>query len=289
MNHVSEKASIIAVTALPLLIGSGLTLLVFDTSLLGNMVAHVPQPKNPLELLTTSLAFTGLAILVVFLMYYVLEHRSMHARRALTAAVAAPVFLFSSVFLGQTILLVLFKGANQLNLLVYGLISFGSIGFSMFSLVLIVADVAPRYLKNMFVIIYGGSYGTFLGMVVPTYTMLVIIPAIILEDWFLTSYVLAKKKPEDWTSDPFKHTQVEMSSATIGFGDFIVYALLVAHALSYFPIFVWICSFILAITGMTVNVYILAKQERILPAIPLPAILAVFPWLVHIVTLTFIV
>ena len=284
-----DKSSIILVTALPLIIGSVLTLLVFDTSLLGNMVAHVPQPRNALELFTTSLIFTAIAMFIVFSMYFVLEHRSMQARKAVATAVAAPVFLFSSVFLGQTILLVLFKGANELNLLIYGIISFGSIAFSMFSLVLIVADVAPTSLKNMFVIIYGGSFGTFLGMVVPTSTMLVVIPAIIFEDWFLTKRVLAKKKPEAWTGDPFKHTQVETKSATIGFGDFIVYALLAAHTLSYFPLFVWICSLSLAIAGMSVNVYLFASEDKVIPAIPLPAVLAIFPWLVHLTTLIFIV
>lgn len=284
-----EKSNIVIITALPLFIGSALTFLVFDTSLLGNMVAHVPQPRNVIELFTTSLIFTGIAMFVVFSMFFILERRSMEARKAVATAVAAPVFLFSSVFLGQTILLVLFKGANQLNLLIYGIISFGSIAFSMFSLVLIVADVAPTSLKNMFVIIYGGSFGTFLGMVVPTSTMLVVIPAIIFEDWFLTKRILSKKKPESWTGDPFRHTQVETRSATIGFGDFIVYALLASHALSYFPMFVWICSLALAITGMSVNVYLLASEDRVIPAIPIPAFLALFPWIVHLTTLIFIV
>jgi len=50
----------------------------------------------------------------------------------------------------------------------------------------------------------------------------------------------------------------------------------------YFPNYVWMMSIALGLVGVFVNVFILAEEDKILPAIPVPGLLAMFPWAIHI-------
>jgi hypothetical protein len=286
--HVNQdKLIVIAFSSLPLWMGSILAILVLDVSMIGNIVTRVPQPDNPIQLITTSLVFTIVALLMVFSLYLVLERKGMRARKLVATAIATPIFFFSSIFLGQTTLLLLFKGSSSGFVILNWIILFTSLGTSMFLLVLMAADAVSSSMKNFFIILYGSLFGTFLGMIMPTFTNFIVIPAVIIEDWLLISRISSTNKKLSHSGDIFRGTGVETRSASIGFGDFVIYALLAAHSLSYFPIFVWICSLSLALTGIAVNVFILAKDRNILPAIPLPAILAIAPWLVHLTTFTF--
>jgi hypothetical protein len=280
---------IIGFSSMPLWLGSVLALMVLDVSMIGSIVTRVPQPDNPIQLITTSLVFTIMALVIVFSLYLVLERKGLRARKLVATAISTPIFFFSSIFMGQTTLLLLFKGSSSGFVILYWIVLFASLGTSMFLLVLMVADAVPSSMKNFFVILYGSLFGTFLGMIMPTFTNFIVIPAVIIEDWLLISRISSTNKKLSHSVDPFKDTGVKIRSATIGFGDFVIYALLAAHALSYFPIFVWICSVSLALTGIAVNVLLLASKRSILPAIPLPAILAIVPWLVHLTTFTFII
>jgi hypothetical protein len=284
-----DKLIIIGFSSLPLWMGSGLALMVLDVSMIGKIVTRVPQPDNPIQLITTSLVFTIIALLMVFSLYLVLERKGLRTRKLVATAIATPIFFFSSIFLGQTTLLLLFKGSSSGYVILYWIVIFTSLGTSMFLLVLMAADAVSSSMKNFFIILYGTLFGTFLGMIMPTFTNFVVIPAVVIEDWLLISRISSTNKGISHSGDPFRNVGVETRSASIGFGDFVIYALLAAHTLSYFPIYVWICSLSLALTGIAVNVFILASKRNILPAIPLPAVLAIFPWLIHLTTFTFFI
>jgi len=48
---------------------------------------------------------------------------------------------------------------------------------------------------------------------------------------------------------------------------------------------VWAMSVMLALVGIIINATIIAKENKILPGIPLPAILALLPWAIHLIVM----
>ena len=71
----------------------------------------------------------------------------------------------------------------------------------------------------------------------------------------------------------------------MGVGDYIAFSLISAHSLLFFPIHVWAMSVLLALVGIIINATIIAKENEVLPGIPLPAILALFPWAIHLMSM----
>jgi len=152
-------------------------------------------------------------------------------------------------------------------------------------------DSVPPIMKNLFVIFYGSIFGTFLGIIFITASMFVLVLSVVFEDYYLT-----KRSPASMDAlmtdipgeDPFDYTRIQTKSATVGVGDYIAFSLISAHSLIFFPFHVWLMSMLLAVLGIIINVTIIARENEILPGIPLPAILALFPWAIHLITMGFL-
>ena len=161
----------------------------------------------------------------------------------------------------------------------------------MLSIVMILLDAIPPSLKNLFVVFYGSVFGIFLGVTMVTSTMIVLVTSLVAEDFLLTriSPVAESAKISGVIgADPFDYTRIETQRVTVGVGDYVTYSLISAHSFIFFPIYVWAMSMLLAVTGVIINVLVLAKEDEILPAIPLPATLAIIPWIIHIVSMSLI-
>jgi hypothetical protein len=225
---------------------------------------------------------------VVFLLFWVIQRRGRNARKLVVTFVAFPILFFVSMFLGQTLLLVLFKGTTGIF---QGVVLLISLAVSMLSIVMILIDAIPPMLRNLYVAFYSSIFGIFMGITMITSTMFVLIMAIILEDFFLTKFSPAAQPvtiSRRIASDPFDYARIQSERVAVGAGDFITFALISAHSLVYFPSFVWAASILMCLLGIVINATVIAKDGEILPAIPLPALLALFPWIVHLVALTFI-
>ncbi|MHA2424313.1 MAG: hypothetical protein ACXAEF_05965 [Candidatus Thorarchaeota archaeon] len=149
-------------------------------------------------------------------------------------------------------------------------------------------DAIPSSIKNLFVGFYGSIFGIFLGIIMVSSTMFVLIISLIAEDFLLTRFSPVAQEATMTGrvgEDPFDYTRIKSESASIGVGDYVAFSLLSAHAVVYFPIHVWVMSLILALVGILINILVLAREGEILPGIPLPALLGIIPWIVHLVAL----
>jgi len=275
----------IFISAIPLLLGSGIAALVLDTSIIGELLGRA-EGYTILDLALQTIISTTMGVLVVLALFTVMKRRGKTAKRLMIAFVVSPILYFVSVFLGEAFLLILFKGSTDFF---QGLISMLSLGVAMLSLVMILMDAFPANLKNIFVAFYGSIFGIFLGLTMVTATMFVLIVSLIIEDFFLTKHspiadasVMSGRIGED----PFDYTRIKSESITVGVGDFVAFSLLSAHAFVFFPIYVWAMSMLLALTGICINILVLAKEDEILPGIPVPAFLAIIPWIIHVVSYT---
>ena len=278
---------LISISALPLLIGSGFAFLVTESSVIGNVIV-TNQNYSILDLIVQAIVTTVLGIMVVLSLFWVMHRQGKGAKKLVVTFVVSPILFFVSIFLGESFLLIIFKGSTNLF---SGLILIISLGVSMLSIIMILMDAIPPALKNLFVVFYGSIFGIFLGITMVTSTMIVLVSALILEDFLLTRFspvAESAKISGAIGADPFDYTRIQTQRVSVGVGDYVAYSLISAHAFIFFPFHVWMMSMLLGVTGVIINVTVIAKEDEILPAIPLPASLAIFPWIVHILAMTLI-
>ncbi len=272
----------LVLSAIPLLIGVSIAIGSVSTGLFGALVRPMIQ-MTLLEIVIQAVVTCLFGITVVLCLFWLLHQR--RARRLVIALIVSPMLGFVSVFLGTMLLLILFKNTNNIF---YSIMLFISLGISLMSMILILTDMLPPLIKSIFVAFYGSFFGVFIGVTMVTSTIVTLIIALILEDYVLIRFVPTtrlEQMDDQLGSDPFEYTEVTGGGTVVGVGDYIAYSLIGAHAIIFFPVHVWSLSLIMALLGMAINVFVLLSDEHVLPAIPLPASLALFPWIVHLLVL----
>jgi hypothetical protein len=288
MDLTRNRIQSIILSSFPLLIASAVSWLIVENSLVGETIAS-SEPYTISQLITQALVSTILGTLVVISLFWMMHRRGRRTRKFVVALVVSPILYFVSIFLGQAFLLILFKGSTGIF---QGLLMIFSLGVSMLSIALIVIDAIPPKLRNLFVAFYGSIFGIFLGVTFVTSTMFVLIVTLIAEDYLLTRYSPTPPAPTlggKIGEDPFDYTRIQSDAVAIGVGDYIAFSLIASHAVAFMPVYVWVSSILLGLLGVFVNIGIIAKEEQVLPAIPLPAFLAVFPWVIHVLALVVMV
>ncbi|MHA2023880.1 MAG: hypothetical protein ACTSWQ_09490 [Candidatus Thorarchaeota archaeon] len=280
------RLSLIGVSTLPLFVGALLAGMLLDSTLVGEVLANNSRFYTIEQILLQTGVSTGLGTLVVFSLFYIIQKRGPSSKRTIVAFVVSPILTASFFIFGQSLFLLLFKGSTPS--LYPSLISIASLGVLFMSFIFIIMDSVPPTLKNLFVIFYGSVFGTFLGVISITTSMFVLVISIVLEDYFLTTHAPAAKDAmmiDTVGDDPFDYARIQSRGAAVGVGDYISFSLISAHSLLFFPIHVWVMSILLAVVGITINATIIAKENEVLPGIPLPAILALFPWAIHLIVM----
>jgi hypothetical protein len=277
-----SRALLIAIASVPIFVGSLITSVLIDSPLYVNAFVNDPQSYTVVELVIQGVVSIGLGATTVFLLSWAMERRGPGTRKLMVAMVVSPILTLIFFVLGQSLLLILFKGAT--STVWPSLLSIGSLAVFMLSIVFIVMDAVPPLMKNLFVGFYGSIFGTFLGITFFTSSMIVLVGSLIIEDWFLTQFSPAAKAVEmvsDIGSDPFDYTRIQSKGIAVGAGDFVAFSLISAHSLLYFPIHVFAMTILLIFVGITLNATIFIEEDKPYPAIPLPALLAILPWLIH--------
>ncbi len=284
-----QRLDLILLSIIPLLIGAGLAYIILSSGL-SDFLAQNSQPFSLLDIAIQIFVSTGLGTFVVAVLFFTIQKRGPQARRTLVSFVVSPILTVSFYILGQSLLLIILKGAT--GSIWYSILSLATLGVLLMSFLFIMMDSIPSYLRNFFVAFYGSVFGTFLGVVFLTVSMFVLVISVVVEDYFLTRFSPVAQSAQliDLPgSDPFDLTRIESKAAVVGVGDYISFSLISAHSLLYFPFYVWVMSTLLAFVGITINMTVIARENKILPGIPLPALLALFPWVIHIVSLPFLV
>ncbi|MHA3962262.1 MAG: hypothetical protein AM325_001875 [Candidatus Thorarchaeota archaeon SMTZ1-45] len=290
MKLDKQRLELILISIFPLLIGAGLAALILTSGGIGDILAQNSQIFSFADVAIQAIISTGLGTLVVATLFFTIQKQGPRARRTIIAFIVSPVLTVSFYILGQSLLLIIIKGATQS--IWPSIFSIATLGILLISFAFIMMDSVPSYLRNFFVAFYGSVFGTFLGIIFLTASMFVLVISVVAEDFFLTRYSPVAESAyliDTPGSDPFDYTRIQSKTAAIGVGDYIAFSLISAHSLIFFPLYVWIMSVSLAIVGITINMTVLARENEILPGIPLPALLALFPWVVHIISLPFLI
>ncbi|MBD3406422.1 MAG: hypothetical protein GF411_09950 [Candidatus Lokiarchaeota archaeon] len=279
-----SRIILILLSIFPLVIGSAIGISVLGSGLIGRIISE-SYNYSVSDIIIQAIVSTGLGALVVLALFTVMKRGGRGTRKIVVAFVVSPILYFVSLFVSQVFLLILLKGSEDVW---FGLLSLFSLAVAMVSLALLVIDAIPPTVRNLFVIFYGSVFGVFMGLTLITSTMFVMILTLIVEDYFLTRHSPAIddiQMDDRLGSDPFDYTRIKTESVSIGAGDYVTFSLISSHTVAFFPWYVWVMSMALASVGIIINITILAKEDDILPAIPLPAGLALLPWILHIASL----
>jgi hypothetical protein len=290
MQFDRQRLELILISIIPLIIGAGLVALILTSGGLSDFLNRYSQPFSLTDIVVQAIVSTGLGTLVVGALFFTIQKRGPRAKRTIVSFVVSPILTVSFFVLGQSLLLIILKGAT--GSIWPSILSLATLGVLLMSFAFIMMDSIPSYLRNFFVAFYGSVFGTFLGVIFLTASMFVLVLSVVAEDYFLTKFSPVAKSAElieTPGADPFDLTRIQSKTAAIGVGDYIAFSLISAHSLLYFPFYVWIMSVLLAVVGIIINMTVIARENEILPGIPLPAILALFPWLIYIISLSLLV
>lgn len=205
--------------------------------------------------------------------------------RIVVAVFISPVFFLLTVFLGETVLLLLFfQGRNSISL---SIIAFASIFFAAISVVLILSDALGSSGRNLVFTIYGLILGVFLGTSFTWYSSLAVMGVLAAEDTLFAT----RLGPTIVDADP--HRQVQSAFAfvvgpmVIGIGDLVVAGALVAYSLRFFGWVIALLTAIAVLVGCFINVRVVARRpNHVIPGLPIPLLCALVPILLSLLRIT---
>ncbi len=266
---------------IPIIISGMLVFITSGSYLVPEHPSAIPSNMSLTELIITTLYSIILSGVVVLFMYlFLLKNKK--SEHLIIAAIMSPIIFITTVFFGNTLLLILFKGATP-NPFLYLIIAFLSIYLTALSFIFILTDMLPNSLRNIFVIGYSSIFGTFLGLSLPTISMVFILLVLVFEDLLMIS-----KKPhvhrKNTSYDPYSYIRFAHDNFLIGAGDFIVYSIISSHTMLIFGLFVWILVFILLLAGLRLSLVFLSEEKTYVPVLPIPVTLSIIVWLILIIT-----
>jgi hypothetical protein len=205
--------------------------------------------------------------------------------RILIGAFLSPVFFLLSIFVGETLLLIItFQAPNQFFL---SLISMSSIFFAMLSIALIMTDALGASGRNFVFSIYGIVLGVFLCIAFPWFSSLSLMAVLAAADTFFAR----KLGPIVIEADPNSHSRSAfvfvIGDMVIGIGDLIIYSALVSYAMRFFGPTIAFYTLLAVIIGCIINTQLVARNpNRILPGLPIPLLCALVPILFSLYQVT---
>ncbi len=212
MRLDKDRRTLLVLSLLPLILGSAIAVSVLGSSLIGQLIAR-SRAFSVAEIAVQAVVSTLLGMAVVLALFWITERGGRRGRKLVVALVVSPILGFISLFSGESLLLVMFKGSTNILM---ALVLLLSLAISMLSIVLIVIDVVPPTVRSAFAGFYGSVFGTFLGITMVTTSIVVIVISIAVEDYLLTRYSSAaspEQMSEPAGSDPFDYARIKSSRA----------------------------------------------------------------------------
>jgi hypothetical protein len=248
---------------------------VFDLS------AHVSQGPFAFqgELVWVNLSVIGIGLLVAVLVFYGILRESIN----ISVRVAVTLFVFSAI-MSALIYLKLFLSTYGVSSPGLHLILTLTAYTGGFLGVMAIFDVLPRRIRNVLFAVCSGVLGAFIGALIPTIMMILILGIMAAVDLIAThrsAVKNVKKIVEDYEMLVLLKLSYAGKTWAVGIGDLISYSILVANALMHIGWATALISLVLILVGSFVAT---ARARKLAQTSGLP--LAVGLGLVPVVAFT---
>ncbi|MHA1410243.1 MAG: hypothetical protein ACTSQY_08075 [Candidatus Odinarchaeia archaeon] len=224
--------------------------------------------------------FIIIAILSAFIIYLIIEKEKEYILKylfgfAIAFSTTTIMSLYFMIILGTLITTeIMFQ-------IVFTIIFIISLSIGTVSAYVFTSKRFEKPVKNCFMIFYSIIVSIFLALVLPTWTLIIILVGISIYDIYSVRQGPIKKvieKSEEKKEFDLNLT-VSIGKWEIGIGDLVFYSLLVSHTVIFFGIVPWIFSIIGIIIGLIITLKILIKK-KLLPGLPIALFIGVLPILV---------
>ena len=263
----------------------GLVISVGISSLLLSMGAArplLPQSKDPLSSIMFALVLAVVGLAGATGLYHLVRMRKTFAVRLVFVAIFAPWVAVMTLILGQALLLGAVKGTGFPQgltiwfVFVFLLSVYASI---IFAIMVLMGSLSTR-VRNVVYVVYGSMIGAFIGVSLSTAPLVAILVSLAIYDLFVVRRFGRERTAEDialgrepWATLSFSGLTIE-----IGIGEFIVYAIIAAHALGYFGFLGGLLSVAMILIGAGINL-IQLEREGFVAGFPIPTLLGLLPLL----------
>ncbi len=221
--------------------------------------------------------FTVIAGVSSFLILFLVKKRGLNALRAILSVTFLFLGVILIVFFGESVLVIFALPEESIFVL---FIIGGVVGFLL--TYIFHSDKFSSRAKNVVILVFGVLIGAFMGVIMPTWTTMMILIGIsiwdiisvrrgpikkifqLLDPEMQESALKEAEKPTEISRESFKDASME-----IGIGDIAFYALLASHALiSTNSILVWSITTIGVLIGAIWTLRLI-RRNKILPGLPL--------------------
>gem|GEM_PF-3550622 len=266
---------------LPLVLGLIISVGVTSTMLaIGAARPLLPQSRDSFESIVIALILALIGLLGATGLYQLVRMRKAFAVRLIFLAIFAPWVAMMTVILGQALLLGAVKGSGFARgvTIWFAFIFLLSIYASILFAVLVLMGSLPVRIRNVVYVVYGSMIGAFVGVSLSTGALVAILTALALYDLLVVRRFGRGPDAEDialgrepWATLSFSGLTVE-----VGIGEFIVYAIIAAHALGYFGTFGAELAVTMVLIGAAINLIQLGR-EGFVAGFPIPTLLGILP------------
>jgi hypothetical protein len=211
-------------------------------------------------------------------LYWLITHSRAFELRALMAIVVAPTSAVLLIVLAQTILMVFAKAVSSL---IASLIVLASLYIAIFSVIFIMTDAFSTRVRNFIFTVYGALLGSFLSLLLPTISLIILLLSVALYDWAVINFhwVIPMLRDLSLSRSIASRFGYVGKSVEVGIGELIYYSFLLSHVQAYYDSVLLLLTLAMTLMGIIVNLWMLTKRD-FLPGLPAPILLGLTPLIV---------
>ncbi len=227
---------------------------------------------------TVSLTLAGL--MGVVLLYWLTGRRRGFEARVLMALVVAPTSAILVIIVSQTILMVVAKAVSSWMTSIIVLVS---LYVSVFSLIFIMGNVFSSRVRNFIFIVYGALLGSFVSLLLPTVSLIVMLVVVAAFDLVLlnTGWVVDVIRGFGARGAKSGRMSYVGESVEVGMGELIFYSFLPAHVEAYFGVELLAVTLVMIGVGVFLNLWLL-ERRGVVAGLPAPIFLGLTPLIVYL-------
>ena len=251
---------------------------------LGGLVRSLPilSPGSHFDQFVWALIPTSFGLLGVTFLYWLIARRRGFELRVILAIIVAPTSAILVIIISQTILLVVAKAVSYF---IASLLILASLYMAVFSIIFILGNVFSTRVRNLIFILYGALLGSFVSLLLPTISLIVLLIAVALYDLFMlnSGWIIDIARHLDSSRRADSRLSYVGENIEIGMGEFIFYSFIPAHVEAFYGLDLLALTLAMTSVGIVLNLWMLAKRSH-LAGLPAPILLGLIPLVIHLVS-----
>ncbi len=245
-----------------------------DTTYLTDLI---PEARGGI---TVSLIYASIFIFIAlisgFLIYYlILKDRKTILKYFLGFSISFVIIVILPVYSSLILEYLNLDAFTAISLFTFSIIAGVIIGY--ISAYTVLNDKASQMLRNIFLVLYSSLVSSFLALVTPTLILIFVFIGLSLYDIYSVMKGPIRKTLQISESKGLSiKLYVSFGSWDIGVGDLVFYSILVAHALLFYGLIIWIASIIALTVGLLFTYLVLTRRE-VIPGLPIALLIGMIP------------